>query len=118
MRPGHAVNLLHGLDAFPIGPGSLTGAPSAPLEQFPVEIQPSPKGGWQPPSVSAYPGAEALVEHLWGCEVNPHRFEEPGFEVCPARLMRSEPDRADRRRGMEEFLGLQLAEERTYLLFE
>ncbi len=118
LQLGHAVNLLRGSAALPMGWPALAAALRMPLRLFPAESVRPPDFGWQRLCASMYRGADALLEQLWDCRVQPLLFELPGFEVVPARLVRHDCDRAMRKERMEDLLGLRLTEDRTYLLFK
>ncbi|MCC5611301.1 hypothetical protein LC612_32280 [Nostoc sp. CHAB 5834] len=112
---GQAFNLLKGLDIYPYGVGRLYPSERMPLRQFPVQFE-HLKSQWHPLEVSFHSTASSLIERLSPYRVVPLLFDGAEFNIQPGRLLSI--DQKTYYRQMSEWLGIELHEEGSYLLFD
>lgn len=119
VRLGDAVNLLHGADLASItGASSLRPPARASLRRFAVDAGRLAEPGWGPPTVTIHHDVASLAARLSIYRVERRLFDGPEFSIRPGALLRSGEGRAESQCRLGEVLGVELAEGRSYLLFE
>lgn len=109
MRPGDAVNLLHGLTRnVPIRKARipslgelLTPPPRAPLVVAERQAEPPGDGTWDDPKLSLHETVEELVDEIFDLRVQPFTSDPSPFQVYPSAFLLADDSLPRTPRGRE-----------------